>query len=58
MSGIIKLKLNAFKPVKILYKKFWIGFSGPSNPHVEIVWYTNVPLRLGKDEHRIAIVHL
>jgi hypothetical protein len=53
MSGIIKLKLNAFKPVEILYKKFRIGFSGPSNPYVEIVWYTNVPLRLEKGEHKI-----
>jgi hypothetical protein len=46
MSGIIKLKLNAIKPVEILYKKFWIGFSGLPNPHVKIVWCTNASLRL------------
>jgi hypothetical protein len=54
MSGIIKLKLNAVKPVEILYRKFRIGLSGLPNPNVKIVWYTKASLRLGKGEHRIS----
>ena len=58
MSGIIKLKLNAVKPVDILYKKLQAGLSGCSNPHMKIIGCANTPLRLVKGEHRISGVHL